>query len=485
MVDFLNTGWPGTHNMSSAVDVGKYMRLDDIRLTDISVATMEGEFLSVMNQYAICEITEDLFQNVLTGIVSGIDASNVIANFPITGQEFITLSFHTPSRDKDVELVFLIDKISKRAPLKNKQSQLYDIHFVSPALMLNLFSNVNKAYTGKRISDIVEDIHHTHILQDGNKTVSTLSDRENGGQLFSVDYTDLTTNIIIPNWNAFTAINWLSQRASASGNPKQCDYVYYQDMDGFHFRSIRKMFQKSASRTLVYGEPGAVDAVRDHPSIEINIDKSLSHIRTLVIDEVDRTKEVNRGAYSSGLLLHDIVNKNYTVVTYNYLNDFENLPSLNQNPVLARGRNIFNAKPESKTYFAPTHINLYGEPTGASLNSGNDGIEEWLLRHQAQHDQFKSSSIIVEVAGDSTYRVGDKITAIINSMQGPNQDGSVDVDNSLTGSYIISSIKHMISKTKGHSIRMKLSKESNIERTPDFTNIDAGTAIPTDGTLLA
>lgn len=464
---------------TTATNTSSYSRMDDIRLTDISVSTLDGSSLSLLNQYAVFELTEDIFQNCVHGVVSCIDASNIITNFPITGQELLTISFNTPSIDREVELIFLIDKISQRHSLENKQSQVYDIHFVSPTFMINMVNTVSKSYTDKSISDMVEDIHHTYILQDTNKKMSTLNDLYNEGQLLDIDYTEGVTNIIIPHWNPFTAINWLSKRATASGNPRISDYVYYQDMDGFHFRSIREMFKSNAKDVYVYGVDNANDMIREHISKPINIDQSRSNIRKMVIGAFDRSKEVHRGAYASSILLHDIVNKSYNLTNYNYLDDFENNPSLNGNPYLS-ARNIYANKPESKTFFVPTQMNMYGEPSGARTNSGNDGVEEWLVRHDAQIEQLKSSSMIIEVSGDSTRRIGDVVHVLINSFQGEDQDGAVNVDNILSGNYLVTQIKHVVSKNKGHTMKMKLCKESNQEQMPATSEIEQPGASPTN-----
>jgi len=469
-------------NASSAttpMNPASYSRMDDIRLNDISISTLDGSSLSLINHYAVFELTEDIFQNCVHGVVSCIDASNLITNFPITGQELLTISFNTPSIDREVELIFLIDKISQRHSLNNKQSQVYDIHFVSPTFMINMVNSVSKAYTNKSISDIVEDIHHTYILRDSNKTYSTLDDLYNEGQLLNIDYTDGTTNIIIPHWNPFTAINWLSKRATSSDNPRISDYVYYQDMDGFHFRSIREMFKSGAKEVYLYGIDNANDMIRDHISKPVNIDQSKSNIRNMLIGAFDRSKEVHRGTYASSVLLHDIVNKSYNLTQYNYLDDFENNPSLNGNPYLST-RNIYANKPESKTFFVPTQMNMYGEPSGVKTNSGNDGVEEWLVRHDAQIEQLKSSSMIIEVSGDSTRRIGDVVHILVNSFQGEDENGQVNVDNILSGNYLVTSIKHVVSKNKGHTMKLKLCKESTQEKMPEMSEIEQPGASPTN-----
>jgi len=464
-----------------AVDPNAYLRQDDVRLQDISIVTQSNpEGVSIMNQYAICQISEDIFQNNISGIISGIDASSVVTNLPLTGQEYVLLSFHTPSTGKEIELFFIIDKITDRIPLKNKQSQIYDIHFICPTFTIGLFSSVNKSYNNQTISNIVDDIYTNFINPSSYDTVES---SENGKQLITNENTNGEQNIIIPNWQPFLAINWLAKRAASTSNPKIANYVFYQDLSGFHFCSLSSFFQKNVVKTYTYGVDNANDFIRDHPNLEVNVESSFTHIRKLIISGFDRSREIYRGTYASSMLVHDIVNKSYTVQNYNYLKEFSELPSLNPSPILPQKANIFSTKPSSKEYFVPTHTNMYGVPNDVKFNSGNEGVENWMQRHDAQISQLLSNSIEILVAGDSTRRVGDKISAIINSFEGTDENGRGKLDYSATGNYIVTKITHNISKTKGHTLLMKLCKESNVEPTPDYTIFDSGNASSVESVL--
>tara|TARA_R100001082_G_C4356918_1_gene157317 strand:- start:323 stop:1726 length:1404 start_codon:yes stop_codon:yes gene_type:complete len=454
--------FPTLPNSSPTANPEAYLRLNDVRLRDISVVSQNGQDMSIMNQYAVFEITEDLFQNNLSGVISNIDASNIVSNFPLTGEEFLIISFGTPGSSEEIELLFLIDKVIDRAPLKNKQSQFYDIHVVCPTFLLNLFSDVSKSYTGT-VSNAVKDIFTNHINGEEASRKKLITNEATSGE----------QHLIIPSWNAFTSINWLAKRAMSENNPKSCDYVFYQDLDGFHFRSISSLFDKEVSQTYIFGADNAIDFIRDDPNSQINMQKSYQNIRKLVASGFDRSKETMWGAYSSNVMIHDIVTKSYSKVDYKYLDDFDQKSSLNNNPIMSKG-NIYSNKPNSKKYFVPSHLNLYGEPSESEENSGTDGIENWLPRHDAQLLQLCSSSIEIDVAGDTSRRVGDKVTAIVNSFEGVDQQGRVKLDHLITGDYIITKIKHTIHKTEGHKQKMKLCKESNIEPTSRNLSIDSG-----------
>ena len=448
-----------------------YLRMNDIRINDISIIS-NGAIIGIINQYAVCEISENLFHNNVTGVLGGIDGVNILSNLPVTGQEFLLISFTTPGSDKEQEALFSIDKIIDRGPLQNKQSQFFDIHFVCPTFLINLFSNVNRSYK-TTINKMVSDIFETNFTNT-EKTMSMRGDGDTGKQLISNEGTEGESTIIIPNWNPFTAINWLSKRASSSSNPLVCDYVFYQDLDGFHFRSISSMFDGDAVDLYVYGVDNANDFIRDNPDSPINVGKSMSNIKRLVISGFDRSKETIRGAYSSSLLIHDIVNNKYETLYYNYLEDYDQKPSLNNGPILPKNINMYAGHPESKSYFVPTHINMYGDPSFSEFNGANDGVKLWLQRHDAQLEQFKSSSIEIDVAGNSLRRIGDKVYVHIPSFEVSRREGEAKLDETLSGNYIITRVKHTLTKQRGHSMRLKLCKESNMVASPDSTVLDNG-----------
>ena len=211
--------------------------------------------------------------------------------------------------------------------------------------------------------------------------------------------------------------------------------------------------------------------------------ESFQNIRKLVACGFDRSRETLKGTYSSSVLVHDIVTKSYDTIEYKYLDDFDKTPNLNGNPIMPKN-NIYSDKINSKQYFVPSHLNLYGEPSASEENSGNDSVENWLPRHDAQINQFMSSSIEIDVAGDTNRRVGDKVFAVINSFESLDQQGRSKLDPLITGNYIVTKIKHTIHKTTGHTLKMKLCKDSNVESTSQNMSLDSNVLNNGSGNIL-
>ena len=71
-------------------------------------------------------------------------------------------------------------------------------------------------------------------------------------------------------------------------------------------------------------------------------------------------------------------------------------------------------------------------------------------------------------------RVGDKVYVHIPSFEVSRREGEAKLDETLSGNYIITRVKHTLTKQRGHSMRLKLCKESNMVASPDSTVLDNG-----------
>ena len=455
-----------------------YLRLDDIRIEHISII-INGVDFPIDEYWSVCEISENLFHNNISGGINFIDGVNLPLNLPITGEEFLGIIFYTPQLDARVKVVFLIDKMDDQAPLLNKQSLLYDLKFVCPTYLLNLFGNVNKCFKGT-ISQAVEGIFNNHIIPKdervGAGTVLADDQPSADKRLIEIEPTWGYTNNIIPNWNPWNAINWLSRRAVSFDNPHSANYVFYQDFDGFHFVSIDRLAKRPSKEQYFLGTTEQENVVRKTPNLEIDIGETMSNIRNLKICGYDRAYETKIGTYASNMLIHDITSKSYTSRNYKCFFDVDNRETMNEHPSYL-GQQMYCGETTSKGYFVPSHNALYGDSVGNSSNSANDGVELWLQRHDSQKQLLLTNSLEFTVSGNSSRRIGDKVSVVIPSFEPVDETGNIKIDYRLSGDYLITELRHSMSKTKGHETRMKVCKDSSIEPYTPLESYDGG---PTD-----
>lgn len=434
-----------------------YLRRNDIRISDIRIISAGGLDIKIDKEhFQYFEILEDMFSAVIKGKMSIIDAANLPHNLKLTGQEIILMSFATNPNMKDINVGFVIDKISERLPLKNDQAQIYDIHFVFPTFINNIRQRVNKAYDGP-ISETVKDIF---------KNTLNSYEGENAIPLFA-EYTHGNFPVIIPNWRPIPAINWLAKRAISFKNKMKSDYVFFQDFDGFRFMSLSTL--KSAPAREVY-ESGPIRSryVRPDPDGLADFDIPARNIQKLIIGGYDKSDEVMNGMYSSKMTIHDLLSKSIAKFQWNYQREFESELSLNGHPLLNPWADMYSPYTSSKEYLIPRHNGMFGgivELEGgipAIEYAQGDGSELWVQSHESNKMQLKSSFIEIVVQGDTNRRVGDKVIVQVND----HSSEKSKIDGTLTGNYLITKIKHKISYGGGHEMQMRLNKDSFIEPFP-------------------
>jgi len=211
------------------------------------------------------------------------------------------------------------------------------------------------------------------------------------------------------------------------------------------------------------------DTEDDYESTHRNIQSPI------IVRGFDRSKEIPKGTFSSSLMTHDIVKKEWGTTSYNYTQEFDSSKSLNNWPILPVGSDYFARHPDAKQYFSPKHAGIHG---GVQANTqegeevqfleypDNYRQELWMLTHDSLINQLKSSRIEFDIFGDSNRRVGDRVEVIVPPMKAVRFNSS-EVDTLISGTYLITQIRHRIS-LGGHEMRIELSKDSFIERMPDF-----------------
>jgi hypothetical protein len=452
-----------------------YLRKNDIRISDIRIINAGGLDIKLNKEhFQYFEILEDIFSSNLKGRMSIIDAANLPENLKLCGQEVLLVSFATNPNMEDINMGFVIDKISERLPLKNEQAQIYDIHFTFPTFMNNIRQRVSKAYDGP-ISETVKDIF---------KNTLNAYEGENAIPLFTeLTYGDFP--VIIPNWRPVPAINWLAKRAISVKNKMKSDYVFFQDLDGFRFMSLSTL--KSAPVREIY-ESGPIRSryVRPDPEGLADFDIPARNIEKLIIGGYDKSAEVMNGMYSSNMTVHDLLSKSIAKFKWNYQNEFISELSLNGHSLLNPWSDMYSPYTTSKEYLIPRHNGMFGGvvtvPSAlgtpyADVNileyAQGDNSELWVQSHESNKMQLKSSFIEIVVQGDTNRRVGDKVIVQIND----HSSTTSKIDTTLTGNYLITKIKHKISYGGGHEMQMRLNKDSFIEPIPsswEYEHTDSG-----------
>jgi hypothetical protein len=424
-----------------------------------------GQKLDVTNIWDEIEIFEDMYTNCLSGSIVLMDTLNLIYHFSLCGREKLTITYKTPYFDPAgntlVTKTFRVYKISQRAPNANDKSLRYTLHFVSEEFVKSQQTKISKFYEG-RVDEIITKVYEEHLKTDKPLDASKCMYRH---------------KFIIPYWSPLTAINWLTARATDSENNENCNWIFYEDLEGFKLKSFAELGKQQPVGEYEYfaqareGQDG-VPANRD-------LDKEYRTIRDFLMMEYHNTmKNIESGFYASRMMWHDIVRKQWGCVDYAYNEDFFKADHIEKNPLVAAGNDNLSVNPLSHLKFYPKHKWLYDGTTD------NDKSQDFIPKRNAQMQQIEGSKLHFTLPGDSRRRIGEVIKVTIPSFEEKQNPFTDWLDKYMSGKYIITAIRHYLTLSGGYTMRVELSRDSLPVALPDF-KVGFGGKFPVQGDFFS
>ena len=397
----------------------------DFAVTDIQlVSTASGNQIGLKYILSELNLFESIFKNSISGNLNVTDTENLISEFPIVGHEDIIISFGNPSDDsaEDIQVKFKVYKIDPYGR-RGERSSEYTLHFITPEYFSHLKSKISKAFNYSKISDIISSITKNNLGVDAD-----------------VEVTEGNHDIIIPNWRPFDALNWLCTRAQ---NPQTngSNYVFYEDIDGYKFKSIESMVGESPIQEYKWRPKNLPEGDDDF----------LVPNDYTIQNHFDIIRNIGTGMYSSKILLHDIIKREYEEITFDYLDTWNDHKHITNNATISKKPDELNEIFDSYVKFIPTHDQQFS-------NKKTNEIKNTILPRISQMEQLNNFRINLTVPGNTKLKVGSIVNFELPSLM-DSGGGNTDPDKLYSGKYLITSVRHFIDGQTHESI-LELVKDS-------------------------
>ena len=176
------------------------------------------------------------------------------------------------------------------------------LEFTTHELVKNQRVKLNRSFEGT-CSDIVEN-----ILKNELKTKKKLF----------IEPSDGIKKYVFPNIDPFTAINMIKREAVtvSDGAPT---FMFYEDLRGYHFRSLSSMYERTISQEY---NPSVVGSKAGTKPID-----SFNDMRSIlgmhITGNGDTLLGTFAGEYGSKLTVYDTYCRRFKNYTYNYLDSFK------------------------------------------------------------------------------------------------------------------------------------------------------------------
>ena len=432
---------------------------------------------------AIQEINfyESIFSPTVTGYVVITDVENFISSpngegFYILGNEIIAFEFELAKyyiQDENgkfseglpniIRFIGRITEVRERN-LINDRSQNYEIHFSSEELILDRNIPFSQSYSGMKISDILNNVLDK---------LSPLSGRY-------IEPTKYLYDIIIPYWSPLRAINWLTSRAIPERSDHNPPMLFFQsfytydvistaeevsdnknliDFQGevsskFYFCSLDWLTSFPPRKTL-YNRPANTD---DPGQSQDKIRKYMSFGNVLnynIVQSCDTIQSTNSGLFTSKLVTHDIVLKQWRTPTFNYDASFS---SFKHTEKRSPGK-LFHGVTDilKKNFSDPTYSNSYLMMASTGTPESPNHLSEISSVRSSRFQSLNYFKIHAKIWGDGVLEVGDVIKFEIPSPEKDAEKGYYE--KFYSGNYLITAMHHRFNGME-YTVDLELSKES-------------------------
>jgi hypothetical protein len=390
---------------------------------------------------------EDLFAFSVTGYVILRDSAGYTELKQMVGDEYLEIDFgKTSSDDNNSNIVgkYRIYKIDTIKPVGNITSEIYKLYFCSEELVLSEQNKICKSFKGRKISDMVKFI---------------LTDRSTSGKLqiqsnkVTIEDTTGVYDFVIPIMKPFEAISWLSTYARPSAFPESADMLFYQNRDGFFFKSLQSMYG-----TKVFAKYNYIP--KNLPDTTIK-EKIFSILDYEIVKPYDVISNINTGVYANKVITVDTLTRRY--YTKNMNNAISQRKKLNVSDVLSPMSNRLGIS-QDQSYDAclkmyVTNSNQvdfeYFKQRQGSIEK-DIFAEKYVTNRTIDISSLDHTRIKFVVPGNPTLKVGTVVELNI-----PKLNPTDKTNNALySGKYLITAIRHLIESPTVYKCIVEASKDS-------------------------
>jgi hypothetical protein len=319
-------------------------------------------------------------------------------------------------------------------------NQSYVLHFCSEENLVSSSRRISKAYRGKTVSNIIKDILVNHLSVSPSKVRAE-----------NIEETSGVHDIVIPFLNPLAAIAWLTSRTvSATSKSSGANFMFYENTEGFNFKSLETLFQKPTKAKYTYSSKNREPSKND---------TSLTEIREVIkyefMNVFDTMSGINSGMFSSTLKTIDLLKLQASDYTMNYKDFFENTSHIE------KGKKAFGFQNEYQDRFKnTTQENYYSVMRMYPTNKGHDTdsiisakqpsikqnfVEKWMLQRITQINQLNFVKVKLVIPGDTFITVGD-IIEFQMPLVSTKDPGSTNYNPYHSGRYLITAIRHKINR---------------------------------------
>tara|TARA_E500000318_G_scaffold11193_1_gene9795 strand:- start:64 stop:1566 length:1503 start_codon:yes stop_codon:yes gene_type:complete len=434
----------------------------EFRISEIAIFNVYGNVAGIATASAELSIYEDIEQNFITGNLTFVDTEDLVNKLPILGQEYLEFKVRTPLKSTygEGEYDFTNTRMAVYKCTKerlNSNTQQVSLDFISTEAIKDSNTKISRAFDGPYDDAVAKTFKNTWGLNSKKK--------------FYVQPTQGNFKFVAPNTRPTDLMNMIASRAVPKTSIAP-GYFFYENGQGFHFRSIDSFFFMAKSEGLA-PHPEMFEYFADSETargLNNPRDNPMSQMRTVksfkVLPQNDLITGQRTGTYASKLITHDQYNKTFKEHEYNYIDDYIRTPHLEKDDAMTdqaeyRGfipqahydfndTETTNTRSQGSAYkylsdYSDARIMVQSNTANIHNSNMKEGykVSEYVQRRKNILGTMNALQCELETHGNTHLNIGH-IIRINVPRAGRNKFGikSADHDKYLTGRWLITAIRH-------------------------------------------
>ena len=397
--------------MSDGIEPGGYI------LKKCSLSNHDGsKTVSIGDMINTIEIEEDISKVCIQGFITITDAVNIIDNFPIIGEEILTLEVED-FYEEVVTYQFHVYAIDTLATNNTGTMQVYVLRIYSKDFIKSESVEISLAYRGK-INESVKAIYDEHFIS--NKAIEI--EETLGEQTF-----------VVPNLTPIETILMMASK-SFSDVYKSSNFVFFERKDKYFFGTHEKLFEDGQDTERKYFYSSVNSDIEDRA-------EQMNKIQAFSLNKrMNLLEEMRSGAAISRVIKLDLATKSYENLDYKHyerVKDYKHTDSITKD---------YHSEAFNQDFFGEDNITndylVFQDSTRQDQQSYQDIVSQRLSTSY----YLNSIAMYIKIYGANNINVGDLIRFELQDLSSANDYAKNHA--TLSGLYMVSTIKSVYDGTR-------------------------------------
>lgn len=379
------------------------------------------------------KLTQSIYENTMSAEMKILDANDRLSDrgeFIIKGGESLSVKFKAQNDKKYFAKIFYVDKVTN-VKKESNHGKTYILTLVTSEEIFNNKVKISKAYTNKKISNIVNDILTNNLNIESPKIEESLN---------KISY-------IAPYIAPFKLINNITTYALSKVD-ESATFCCFETSTDTRFVSLASLISKKSKSTYTYG-----------PSSKKNIISNPEQANLLIQElnfnkKVDISNNIISGMSKSKLLQHNILLKQYggkqinstEPIKFDYDQYFNNTKHLDKTK-LNNPKN-FSDYDSMYKYFHRDVAKSDNFKKPPKLEYYDNQSNSWLQKRYAIHAQLDNIVCDITIPGNCDLVCGDVIDLLVQ-LDKPIEPGeNLPINKKYSGRYLITTLQHVLNTEK-------------------------------------